>query len=181
MPIFQSKREYRAGNGKRFRHERRSSSPGAAGVSPPWFGEPGAVRLQPRSVRRRPERQPRAAGVSPPWVSVSHFTTHFTTALALTHGRPPRVPVPVAGAFASRLTTGGLRPPLLRCGANVCRRKTIFAMHKRTFDRERRASARRGPVNRALCRRSRVLFSGDRSDNQERRVSARRGSQNRTL
>ena len=42
--------------------------PGAAGVSPPWFAEPGAVRLQPRYVRRRPDRRPRAAGVSPPWV-----------------------------------------------------------------------------------------------------------------
>ncbi len=40
--------------------------------------------------------------------------------------------------------TGGLRPPLLCCSRNVCRRKTIFAMHKRTFDQERRASARRG-------------------------------------
>jgi hypothetical protein len=91
-------------------------------VSPPWFAEPNAVRLQPRYVGRRPERQARAAGVSPPWVSVSQFTT----ALALTHGRPPRVAVPVAGAFASRLTTGGLRPPLLRCGADVCRRNNDF-------------------------------------------------------
>jgi hypothetical protein len=91
-------------------------------VSPPWFAEPNAVRLQPRYVRRRPDRRPRAAGVSPPWVSVSQFTT----ALALTHGRPPRVAVPVAGAFASRLTTGGLRPPLLRCGADVCRRNNDF-------------------------------------------------------
>jgi hypothetical protein len=32
-------------------------------------------------------------------------------------------------------TTGGLRPPLLCCNANVFRRKTIFAMHKRTFSR----------------------------------------------
>jgi hypothetical protein len=31
---------------------------------------------------------------------------------------------------------------------------------------ERRVSARRGSVNRALCSRSRVLFGGDRSDNQ---------------
>jgi hypothetical protein len=41
-------------------------------------------------------------------------------------------------------TTGGLRPPLLRCCANVRRRKTIFAMHKRRFNQERRALARRG-------------------------------------
>ena len=48
------------------------------------------------------------------------------TFLPLTHGRPPTVRVPMAGAFASRLTTGGLRPPLLYCGANVCRRKNDF-------------------------------------------------------
>jgi hypothetical protein len=42
--------------------------PRAAGVSPPWSGEPGAGRSKSCSVRRRPERQPRAAGVSPPWV-----------------------------------------------------------------------------------------------------------------
>ena len=54
---------------------------------------------------------------------------------------------------------------------------TIFAMHKRTFDQERRVSARRGPVNRALCGRNRVLFGGDRSDNQERRASARRADE----
>jgi hypothetical protein len=29
-------------------------------------------------------------------------------------------------------TTGGLRPPLLYCGANVRRRKTVFSTHKRT-------------------------------------------------
>jgi hypothetical protein len=34
-------------------------------------------------------------------------------------------------AFAVIGTTGGLRPPLLCCGANVCRRITIFSMHKR--------------------------------------------------
>jgi hypothetical protein len=42
--------------------------------------------------------------------------------------------------------TGGLRPPLLRC-TNVCRRNIVFTMHKRTFDQERRASARRGWAN----------------------------------
>jgi hypothetical protein len=41
---------------------------GAAGVSPPWSGEPGAGRSKSRSVRRRPTTRPRAAGVSPPWV-----------------------------------------------------------------------------------------------------------------
>jgi hypothetical protein len=40
--------------------------------------------------------------------------------------------VEIAVAFAVIVPTGGLRPPLLCCGANVWRRKTIFAMHKRT-------------------------------------------------
>jgi hypothetical protein len=51
-------------------------------------------------------------------------------------------------AFAVIGTTGGLRPPLLCCGARVCRRKPIFAMYIRTSDQERRASARRGRANR---------------------------------
>jgi hypothetical protein len=41
-------------------------------------------------------------------------------------------------AFRVRIPStshGGLTPPLLRCSANVCRRKTIFAMHERTFTR----------------------------------------------
>jgi hypothetical protein len=38
--------------------------------------------------------------------------------------------------FAYRIhPTGGLRPPRSCCRANVCRRKTIFAMHERTFTR----------------------------------------------
>jgi hypothetical protein len=41
--------------------------PRAAGVSPLWSGEPGAVPSKSRSVRRRPTTRPRAAGVSPPW------------------------------------------------------------------------------------------------------------------
>jgi hypothetical protein len=50
-----------------------------------------------------------------------------------------------------------------------------FAMSGDHHLQERRVSARRDSVNRALCRRSRDLFGGDRSDNQERRASARRG------
>ncbi len=73
-------------------------------------------------------------------------------------------------------TTGGLRPPLLCCGARVCRRKPIFAMYIRTSDQERRASARRGSVNRTLCRENRTLSSGCRTHSHERRASARRGS-----
>jgi len=76
----------------------------------------------------------RAAGVSPPWVWVTHLQHRyrsrpgtlvtcgdksggrqpavgvgnaFATALPLTHGRLPRVRVPITGAFASRENTGG--------------------------------------------------------------------------
>jgi hypothetical protein len=123
--------------------------PGAAGVSPPWFAEPNAVRLQPRYVRRRPDRRPRAAGVSPPWVSVSLVQSC---------------------SFA----TAGLRQPLL-----VARRSFVATCVIRSAEshtqRERRASARCGPVNRALCRRNRVLFGDDRLHDRERRASARRG------
>jgi hypothetical protein len=55
-------------------------------------------------------------------------------------------------------TTGGLRPPLLRCCANVRRRKTIFAVDKRRFNQERRASARRGSVIRTSCGQNRAMF-----------------------
>jgi hypothetical protein len=78
-------------------------------------------------------------------------------------------------------TTGGLRPPLLRCCANVRRRKTIFALHKRRFNQERRASARRGSVIRTSCGQNRAMFGDWRTLNQERRSSARRGWTGRTL
>jgi hypothetical protein len=41
-------------------------------------------------------------------------------------------------AFASRLTTGGLRPPLLCCSANVCRRNNDFC-DAQTYIRPRAA------------------------------------------
>jgi hypothetical protein len=100
----------------------------------------------------------RAAGVSPPWFALA------TARLRTDYVSPSAFPVPRL-AYASRswvharrrtggalqrrsaFTTGGLRPPLLCCNANVCRRKTIFAMHKCTSEQERRASARRGSTN----------------------------------
>jgi hypothetical protein len=39
----------------------------AAGVSPPWFGEPNAVPRESNIVQRPSNAQSRAAGVSPPW------------------------------------------------------------------------------------------------------------------
>jgi hypothetical protein len=39
----------------------------AAGVSPPWYGEPSAVPRKPHTVQRPCDAGTRAAGVSPPW------------------------------------------------------------------------------------------------------------------
>jgi hypothetical protein len=117
----------------------------AAGVSPPWFGNrtgngervlPTVDAHMPRgayaprscvAVRMSVDKKAifamhirtftRAAGVSPPWIF------------------KPRLQVPYAGFPRCELgeSTGGLRPPLLRCRANVRRQKAIFAMHIRTF------------------------------------------------
>jgi hypothetical protein len=59
----------------------------------------------------------RAAGVSPPWIF------------------KPRLQVPYAGFPRCELgeSTGGLRPPLLYCRANVRRQKAMFTMHERQF------------------------------------------------
>jgi hypothetical protein len=50
----------------------------------------------------------------------------FTQTPARFLARPPRVCVPITIAIACSDTTGGLRPPLLCCDANVCRRKNDF-------------------------------------------------------
>jgi hypothetical protein len=77
---------------------------------------------------------------------------------------------------------GGLTPPalVLVCGRLPAKQRFLRCTNAHST-RERRASARRGSVNRALCGRNRVLFGDDRLHDQERRASARRGSQNRTL
>jgi len=98
--------------------------PGAAGVSPPWFAEPNAVRLQPRYVRRRPDRRPRAAGVSPPWLSnpPAHATVFCRR-----------------GTFAYH---GWLTPAAPGCTTLVCC-ETRDSQSGVVHDRERRVSARR--------------------------------------
>jgi hypothetical protein len=45
---------------------------GAAGVSPPWVGEPNIVQRESNIVRRLANAQPRAAGVSSPWFGEPH-------------------------------------------------------------------------------------------------------------
>jgi hypothetical protein len=87
------------------------------------------------NVRRVTTVQPGAAGVSPPWFgfALATATAYFRLSAFVRHDRFPH--------------HGGLTPPLLCCNANVRRRKTIFSMHKRTSDQERRTSARRGSAN----------------------------------
>jgi hypothetical protein len=50
----------------------------------------------------------------------------FRRTQALLFGGPPTVDVRMPVAFALIVPTGGLRPPLLCCGANACRRKNDF-------------------------------------------------------
>ena len=99
-------------------------------MSPPWF----VITTLHRKIEHRSATDERtftgAAGVSPPWVSKPRLQLQCNEfRISRSHRMHP---------------TGGLRPPLLCCSANVCRRKAIFAMHKRASDQERRASARRG-------------------------------------
>jgi hypothetical protein len=70
--------------------------------------------------------------------------------------------------------TGGLRPPLLVHGVRSAS-KWRFLRCTNAHSQERRASARRGTVNRTPCRRNHALCSDYATQNQERRASARRG------
>jgi hypothetical protein len=71
--------------------------------------------------------------------------------IAQTHARlfcrPPTVYVRIAVAFTVIVTTGGLRPPLLYCDADVRRHKKRFLRCTNAHAQERRASARRGSSN----------------------------------
>jgi len=92
----------------------------AAGVSPPW-----CVKPAPRGKNQAPIgdwRTQRATHVSPPWC----VANTFARTQALLFGGPPTVDVRMPVAFALIVPTGGLRPPLLCCGANTCRRENDF-------------------------------------------------------
>ncbi len=55
---------------------------------------------------------------------------------------------------------GGLTPPALGAGTTAIHRKNDdFAVHERTFDQERRASARRGLVKPTLRGENRALYA----------------------
>jgi hypothetical protein len=138
--------------------------PRAAGVSPPWAGEPNAVPRISRTVHRPRDAQTRAAGVSPPWQRNAHATaTGF------------RGWITFRAADSAPRTTAGSRQPLLLENADavgdmrfvppstlliarlayasrswsrdVCSAEnTPFTLHIRTPDQERRTSAHRGPA-----------------------------------
>jgi hypothetical protein len=93
--------------------------PGAAGVSPPWLGNAmvDAMRLPSGNA---PCAQERRASARRGWAN-----THRQTRASFV-GRPPTVCVRIVVAIAFKATTGGLRPPLLRRSANVCRRNSDF-------------------------------------------------------
>jgi hypothetical protein len=131
----------------------------------------------------------------------------FTQTRARLLGKPPTVCGPITVAIACSDTTGGLRPPLLVARADavadgrfsptrailfprgltppalgagtttIHRKNDDFAVHERTFDQERRASARRGSVKPTLRGENRALLCDHATDVQERRASARGGSQ----
>jgi hypothetical protein len=93
------------------------------GLTPP---APGAVAT---TVRRKnddirgTQTHVHKSGGRQPAVGVGNT---FAQTQTLLFGRPPTVDVPMAVAFALIAPTGGLRPPLLCCNANVLRRKNDF-------------------------------------------------------
>jgi hypothetical protein len=85
------------------------------------------VRCEMRNLRCTVEHGTRAAGVSPPWVCKPRVQRQRQ------RGEFPRFELACrVHSTGGMRSTGSLRPPLLCCGAKVCRRKTIFAMHIRT-------------------------------------------------
>jgi hypothetical protein len=124
---------------------------------------------------RRTERQP-AVGMSN---AVAIADAFVQRPAQLAAGRKPRLQRQRVGfprfEFAYREDpTGGLRPPLLRCSANVCRRKNDLCDARTRIPK----SGGRQPAvagDTMGYRKNRALFADSRTYQQERRVSARRG------
>jgi hypothetical protein len=91
------------------------------------------------------KRTPTKSGGREPAVGMRNT---FAQTQARLFAGPPTVYVRIAVAFVLIVATGGLRPPLLCCSANVCRRKNDFCDAQTHAQKERRASARRGVRNR---------------------------------
>jgi hypothetical protein len=165
---------------------RRITPPRAAGVSPPWFGN-RACEDNSAHIRTRPSHAaPRAAGVSPPWVCKPRLQLQcdefrrfdFASAMHPTGAyafgdftwSPPR---PMS-SHAESIPRGAYAPRSC-CSANVCRQKTIFAIHIRTSGQERRASARRGSRN-ALAGRFALRSANNATKSGERQPAVARES-----
>jgi hypothetical protein len=149
------------------------AAPRAAGVSPPWVGEPNPARRKSRTVRRRCDRRTRAAGVSPAWErnapamarvcsGRSTFAHHgWLTPAALGRSTCER---DCKYAFRAdeyaAFPTAGLRQPLLMHGVGRPKNYDIRAVQTHAFH-ERRASARRGSVNRTLPGENQARFGDD--------------------
>jgi hypothetical protein len=81
-------------------------------------------------------------------------------------------------AFRDRIPStshGGLTPPALTLQCERLPVKKRFWRCANAHSQERRASARRGSVNRTPCRGNHALCSDHATQEQERRASARRG------
>jgi hypothetical protein len=111
--------------------------------------EPAVVRDTDAALQNRARAHAGAPFVSPPWVSKPRLQLQCNEFpyFAFASNAPPR------GAYAPRSCVA-VRTP--------AGEKAIFAMHKRASDQERRASARRGLVNR-VCNCNATNFRISRS------------------
>jgi hypothetical protein len=111
----------------------------------------------------------RAPGVSPPWVLGKRTCRSASAKSRETAGGV----LANAGAVAVA-NHGGLTPPALGAERTSAGEKRLLRCTN-AHSLERRASARRGTVNRTPWRRNHALCSGYATQNQDRRASARRG------
>jgi hypothetical protein len=131
---------------------KRTSGSRAAGVSPPWLEKRACRAL--RFVFDERTHLDKSGGRQPAVLpkNVSATASDFRTATTFARCKQPHdhggltPPALVRRGICLRTNahvvadafpcpTGGLRPPLLCCRANVCRQKAIFAMHERTLTR----------------------------------------------
>jgi hypothetical protein len=141
---------------------RPNRQPRAAGVSPPWFAEPSTVPRKSRTVQRPCDTGTRAAFVSPPLVGNDGC-----------NGNTPDFCV--SSSHTENIPQGAYAPPLLVQCERLPAKKRFFRCTN-AGSLERRASARRGSLNRTLCRGNHTLFGDHATLDQERHASARRGT-----
>ncbi len=103
----------------RYHQARRTTRPAAAGVSPPWLGEPNAVPGESSIVQRLANRRPGAADVSPPWVW-KHVCVDTSAIVRKTADGECRPPLHSRAAVPRGLTLPALvyRRPLTGAGGH---------------------------------------------------------------